>query len=76
MDAQDCNILDQLDPDTKNLNALQAVTVKLAEVSTALKRCQEITEKLSQAVDIVSKNYAFSQIERIGEHLKKFNTQT
>ena len=70
MDIQECNVLDQSDPETKNLNALKVVSEKLHEVERALKGCLEVTGKLAQAVDIIARNYAVLKVERIAEQLE------
>ena len=64
---EECSVFDQLDPETKNLYALKAVSVKLCEVSKALQQCQKITQQLAQAVDVVAKRCAILQVERITE---------
>lgn len=76
MDAQECNIFAQLDPEVKNLTELKVVSKKLGEVSKALNQLQLFTDTLAQAVNIIAKNYAFSQIERINENLHIENETT
>ena len=76
METQECDTLDQLDPETKNLHALKVISKKLHEVSRALKGCQEVTGKLGQAIDCIAKNYAVLQAERIAEQLDIENETT
>lgn len=67
---EECSVLDQLDPEMKNLHALKAVSHKLKEVSEALKGCQKVTDKLIQVVEAIAKSCAISQVESIAERLE------
>ena len=60
---EESSVFDQLDPETKNLHALKVVSIKLGEVSKALKGCQEVTDKLAKVVDCVAKAYAIDQVK-------------
>lgn len=64
---EECKRTDQLDPGTRNLVALQAVSAKLGDVSKALNQCQVLTNKLAQVVDGIAKNYAALQVKNIME---------
>lgn len=64
---QECKKTDHLDPESRNLIALQTVSVKLGDVTKALNQLQLLTGKLGQATDIVAKRYAVLQVERIDE---------
>ena len=58
------NVLDQLDPKTRHALVLPKISLKLREVSKALKGCETVIEKLTQAVDIIAKSSAIQQVER------------
>ena len=59
-----------MDTHTRNLALLQKIGPKLAEISKALKGCQEATGKLSEIVDAVAKSYAVLQVESVSEQLE------
>ena len=50
-----------METQTKNLHALKVISKKLREVERALKGCQEVTGKLSLAIDIIAKNCAIDE---------------
>lgn len=66
MNDQKCiQNLGQLDPWARNLAALQAISRKLLEVNRALKGCEKVTERLSQAVDVIAKSMAADHTQEI-----------
>ncbi len=66
---EECKRTVQLDPESRNLVGLKAVSDRLGEVSEALNQCQLLTNKLIQAVDGIAKSYAILHVERVDEQL-------